>query len=87
MPAWRGVCGPRCWAWGQRGLYMDTPEVPGGASSIWGLGGYFRAENLLFHPQTPKTCRSAGGGEQGAGLHGSLPAASGSSALKGRAGG
>lgn len=45
-----GVCQPRHWAWGQRNLYMDAPEGPGRSDSIWGLGGYFRTENLLFHP-------------------------------------
>lgn len=61
-----GVCGPRCWAWGQRGLYMDTPEGPGRSDSIWGLGGYFQGRELCcFIPQTPKTCRSAGEGNRG----------------------
>ena len=51
---------------GARGLYMDKPEGPGRSDSIWGLGGYFRAENLLFHPPNSKNLQICWEGEQGA---------------------
>lgn len=77
VPAWRGVCGPRCWAWGQRVSHMDTPEVPGGATPSGAWEVISGQRTCCFIPQTPKPADLLGRGTGGAGLHRSLPAAPG----------